>query len=210
MKIIAIEANIAAGKSALLTPLCSELEVMTGKSWSVIVEPVDRDPIFLELLAAFVRSPDDADVRIKFQMYITTTRQQLLKNIGDGNYLIERSLFSDIVFCQTNFLTTERPGAEYMNYFYKIKEYLKDYPPIDLVVYVDRDPEACLASCRQRARNGEENYTLDYFQDLKYFHDACLPQITRKYNTQLLTYPVGADFADAKRLAQVIHQKMGW
>ncbi|EPK7358528.1 deoxynucleoside kinase [Kluyvera ascorbata] len=204
MKIVAIEANIAAGKTTLLEPLAQELSQLTDATWEVIKEPVDEDPVFLELLQVFVENPDNADARVAFQLYITRNRQALLSNIAEGNYIIERSLFSDLVFCHANFLTTEQPSASYMSYFYQIKNYLKHYPPIDLVVYVDRDVESCFNACMARGRAGEGEYSLDYFQDLKAFHDACLPQITRHYGAKLVTHNVETGFACPNEVAQAI------
>lgn len=204
MKIVAIEANIAAGKTTLLEPLAQELSQLTDATWEVIREPVDEDPVFLELLQVFVENPDNADARVAFQLYITRNRQALLSNIAEGNYIIERSLFSDLVFCHANFLTTEQPSASYMSYFYQIKNYLKHYPQIDLVVYVDRDVESCFNACMARGRAGESEYSLDYFQDLKAFHDACLPQITRQYGAKLVTHNVETGFACPNEVAQAI------
>ncbi|MGD8107887.1 deoxynucleoside kinase [Pantoea sp. FN0302] len=207
MKIMTIEANIAAGKSSLIGPLAERLTALSGESWQVMVEPVDGDPQFLALLQAFTSSPGDADARIRFQLYITRMRQQLLKDLPDGNYLIERSLYSDVVFCHANFLHTERPDAAYMDYYYQIKTCLSDYPPIDVVLYIDRCPQACFESCMARGRPGEAAYTLDYFLDLKRFHDACLPQLVRAYPARLITCPVGSGFADVDALAALLVQQ---
>ncbi len=181
MKIVAIEANIAAGKSTLLEPLAAALSDKTGAYWNVLKEPVDEDPVFLELLQVFVENPHD---------------------------VIERSLYSDIVFCHVNFLTTEQPSARYMSYFYQVKEHLKSYPHIDLVVYIDRDAESCYNDCMARGRSGEDKYTLDYFEDVKAFHDACLPQITRQYGSKLLTHQVQSGFACPKKLADAVTAKL--
>lgn len=204
MKIVTIEANIAAGKTTLLEPLAQELSQLTDAAWEIIREPVDEDPIFLELLQIFVENPDNADARVAFQLYITHNRQALLSNIAEGNYIIERSLFSDLVFCHANFLTTEQPSASYMSYFYQIKNYLKLYPQIDVVVYIDRDVESCFNACMARGRAGEGEYTIAYFQDLKAFHDACLPQITRQYGAKLVTHNVETGFACPHEVAQAI------
>jgi len=208
VKIVAIEANIAAGKSILLVPLAVALTEKTGANWSVIKEPVDEDPVFLELLQVFVENPHDADARVAFQLYITASRQRLLNNIPEGNYVIERSLFSDIVFCHVNFLMTEQPSARYMSYFYQIKDNLRRYPHIDLVVYIDRNARACFNDCMARARPGEDKYTLDYFEDVKAFHDACLPQITRQYGSTLLTHRVQSGFACPEALADAVIGKL--
>ena len=167
MKIVAIEANIAAGKTTLLDPLAQALSEKTGASWKVIREPVDEDPVFLELLQVFVENPRDADARVAFQLYITRSRQALLQDIPDGNYVIERSLFSDIVFCHVNFLMTEQPSARYMSYFYQIKHYLKRYPQIDLVVYVDRDVSHALTPVWRGGGRGRANIRWTILPTLK-------------------------------------------
>lgn len=208
MKIIAIEANIGAGKTTLLEPLRQQLETLTGEGWEVIVEPVDEDPEFHRLLKQFIDNPTDADKRVEFQLYLTHSRQSMLKDIPDGNYLIERSLFSDLVFCQANFLALEKPSAIYMDYYYEIKRCLTDYPQIDAVVYLRRDYKACAESCATRAREGEDGYQLDYFFDLEVFHDACLPQITRQYNTKLLTIELNTMYASAPDVASNIMEML--
>lgn len=194
MRIIAIEANIGAGKSTLLDPLRKELELWSGEDWEVIIEPIDQDPEFHRLLKVFVANPDDADKRVEFQKYITAQRQELLRGLPDGNYLLERSLFSDLVFSQCYFLTAERPSAHYMDYYYDIKRRLKDYPQIDLVLYLDRDADACAKSIKTRGRDGE-SYPLEVLEDLKRFHDACLPQICREYNTKFVKVDLGKEYA---------------
>lgn len=194
MRIVTIEANIGAGKSTLLEPLRAELQLWSGEDWKLILEPVDEDPEFHRLLKEFVANPDNADKRVEFQKYITAQRQELLRNLPEGNYLIERSLFSDLVFSQCYFLTAERPSAHYMDYYYDIKRRLLAYPQIDCVVYLDRDAEACAKSVITRGREGE-SYDIEVLKDLKRFHDACLPQITREYNTKLITIDLGESYA---------------
>ena len=46
MKIVSIEANIAAGKTTLLVPLSASLSARTGVNWSVLKERADEDPVF--------------------------------------------------------------------------------------------------------------------------------------------------------------------
>lgn len=204
MKIIAIEANIAAGKSTLLEPLRAELELWTGDKWTTLLEPVDEDPMFHKLLKQFIENPHNPDKRVEFQIYITKSRQEMLKDIPDGNYIIERSLFSDLVFSQLNFLTMELPSAHYMGYYYDIKRRLTDYPRIDCVVYLDKDPASCVQSIMKRGRDGEEGYELSYISDVKRFHDACLPQICREYNTEMVTVSLGEGYANPSEVAKLV------
>lgn len=194
MRIVAIEANIGAGKSTLLEGLKQEMQLWSGEDWEIIVEPVDTDPEFHRLLKEHLADPTDPDKRIIFQKYLTAQRQEMLKDIPNGNYIIERSLFSDIVFCQSYFLQTEKPSGAYLDYYYNIKERLKDYPKIDCVVYLDRHPDACMESIIKRGREGE-TYKMDTLWDIKRFHAACLPQICREYNTELVSVDLGTSYA---------------
>lgn len=189
MKIIAIEGGIGAGKSTLVKRLGEILD-----DWKVIQEPVDSDPEFHRLLKQFIDNPTDADKRAEFQMYITRVRQAMLKDLTNGNYIIERSLYSDLVFTQCNMLSTEGPTGAYMSAYYDIKSHLKDYPRIDTVIYLSRDPEECLKSAMKRDRAGEDAYQLDYFKDLHNYHLCCLPQICREYGAKYLIHDCGQGF----------------
>ncbi|WP_028022253.1 deoxynucleoside kinase [Enterovibrio calviensis] len=208
MQIVAIEGGIAAGKSTLIASLANHLTTLTGDTWETVKEPVDEDPEFHRLLKQFIDNPNDADKRAEFQMYITRTRQKLLASLPDGNYIIERSLFSDLVFTQCNMLSTEGATGAYQAAYYDIKEHLKAYPKIDLVVYLNRSPEACYNAMVGRNREGEEGYTLEYFQDIHSFHKACLPQITRTYGTKYVETDLGWKFPDARLIAPMIMKEL--
>lgn len=183
MPLVAIEANIAAGKSTMVPELCKRL------GWNEVLEPADSDPEFNRLLNEFTSNPTDANKRIEFQMYVTNNRATLLENVDCVNqsHVIERSLFSDLIFSQTNFLSTERPSADYMSYYYDIKNRLLTYPKVDAIVYLRTDPKIVYKRMLGRARVAEQGTPLEYIQDLHRFHDACLPQICREYDTRLIT-----------------------
>ena len=105
---VAVEANIAAGKSTLLPKLAAELD------WDPIQEPVE-DPQFSALLKAFTEHPHDPEKRIRFQQYITERRTRIVEELPtDRNYLIERSLYSDLIFTQANFLSMTAIDEQYM------------------------------------------------------------------------------------------------
>ena len=167
----------------MVPELCKRL------GWKEIIEPADSDPEFNQLLNDFTSNPYDANKRIEFQMYVTNNRAELLKNINtdEDSYIIERSLFSDLIFSQTNFLSTERPDASYMSYYYDIKRRLVDYPKVDAIVYLRTDPDVVYERMLGRGRAAEQGTPLDYIRDLHRFHDACLPQICREYDTKLIT-----------------------
>lgn len=182
MPLVAIEANIAAGKSTLIPKLCKEL------NWTEVKEPVDEDPEFARLLSEFTSHPEDAQKRIEFQKYVTNNRAQVLEGVDTENgCVIERSLFSDLIFSQTNFLSMERPDASYMDYYYDIKRRLTEYPQVDAIIYLRTTPEVVHKRLIGRGREAECGTPLEYIEDLHAFHEACLPQICREYNTELIT-----------------------
>ncbi len=196
---VAVEANIAAGKSTLLPQLAAEL------GWESIKEPVD-DARFTELLEDFTRHPHDANRRICFQKYITERRASLVKELDPTkNYLIERSLYSDLIFSQANFLSMEQPNAMYMDYYYDIKRRLEDYPRISAVVYLKTTPEVAYNRLISRGREAENGTPLAYIQDLHNFHEACLPQICREMETPMVALNWD-HFGDAKEVANIIRR----
>lgn len=179
MKLIAVEGNIGTGKSTMLPKLAERL------GYTQIQEPVD-DPEFLRLLKEFTDNPHDTAKRLDFQKYITESRANLLTDLPDGKYIIERSLFSDLIFSQVNMLGMERPDGVYLSYYYDIIDRLKDYPQVDAIVYLKTTPEVAHSRMMGRNRDAEKGTPVEYLGDLSRYHDACLPQICREYNTQLI------------------------
>lgn len=210
MKLIAIEGSVGTGKSTLLPKLVSVLNSRNESgNWMEIQEPVN-DPEFLRLLNEFTKNPTDSSKRIKFQLYITDRRSELMKNLPEGyNFIIERSLYSDIVFCQTNFLSMETPDAKYMDYFYYIKKKLEDYPRVNALVYLKSDPYKSYNRMLERGRAEEAGTPYEYFMDLEAFHVACLPQICRNYKTPYIEID-WTDFGDVEDLAKKIEYTLAY
>lgn len=131
---VAVEANIAAGKTTLLPKLAAALD------WDPVQEPVE-DKVFNQLLTEFTQNPSDSSKRINFQRYITERRAETVNNLPeDRNYLIERSLYSDLIFTQANFLSMEQPDTEFMLHYCNIQGKLREYPVISAVVYLRTTP----------------------------------------------------------------------
>lgn len=194
---VAIEANIAAGKSTLLPKLAAEL------GWEAIQEPVN-DLAFTRLLKDFTDHPHDAGKRILFQEYITNRRASIVARLpSDRNYLIERSLYSDLIFTQANFLSMENPDERYMLHYCEIQRRLRDYPVISAVVYLKTEPETAHSRLVQRARSAESGTPVSYLCDLHNYHEAILPQVCRALGTPLITVSWD-DFGCEKDVAQKI------
>ncbi len=198
---VAVEANIAAGKTTLLPKLAAEL------GWEHLKEPVD-DPKFTALLEDFTRHPADSGCRIRFQQYITERRAALVESLPtDKNYLIERSLYSDLIFTQANFLSMPQPDENLMLHYCEIQRRLKDYPRISAVVYLRTTPEIAHKRLQQRARQAEDGTPLSYIRDIHNYHEAMLPQICEMMGTPLLTTSwdnFGCERAVAAQIQEII------
>lgn len=182
--LIAIEGNIGVGKSTLLPKLVETFNQRSQKKWQLIIEDVDTDPEFQRLLKAFTEDPSK---RIEFQRYITNKRASICENLDPSfHYVIERSLFSDLVFCQANLAEATRPDGQDLNYYYDIQDKLTHYPQVSAVVYLKSDPVVSYNRMLERARDSEVGTSLEYLQLLSDCHDTFLPHICRKYNTQLM------------------------
>ena len=194
---VAVEANIAAGKTTLLPKLAAEL------GWEHLKEPVD-DPKFTALLEDFTRHPADSACRIRFQQYITDRRAKLVESLPtDRNYLIERSLYSDLIFTQANFLSMPQPDEALMLHYCEIQRRLQDYPRISAVVYLRTQPEVAHQRLQERARQAEDGTPLSYIRDIHNYHEAMLPQICEMMKTPLLT-TTWDNFGCERELAKTI------
>lgn len=203
--LIGVEANIGVGKSTMLPAFVDALNHFNvgDKPWEQIQEPVD-DPVFMELLTRFYEEPTTAN-RVKFQFYVTDRRHDLLTGIDleNKNFVIERSLYSDVIFCHLNFLEMESPEGHYMGYYYYIKKRMETYPKIDHIVYLSCDP--CVAHDRimSRGRGCEKDITQAYIRELEAYHKACLPQQCRVYGAKLHEYD-WTNFGDVYQVAMDI------
>lgn len=205
-KFIAVEANIGAGKSTLLPKLVDALnqfDIVTPFKWEQIQEPLD-DPEFLRLLDVFYANPNSTEARLDFQMYITERRSKLVKGLDPkANYVIERSLFSDLIFSQANMLSMECPTGEYLKYFYNIKSRLEEYPFVEACVYLKTNPYISYDRMVSRGRESEMSMPVSYMRDIHLYHEACLPQICREYGSRLMTYEWDT-FGDEHQIAMDI------
>ncbi|AMO56450.1 hypothetical protein GZ77_06595 [Endozoicomonas montiporae] len=200
---VAVEANIAAGKSTLLPKLAEALD------WDPIQEPAE-DPEFARLLGEFTKNPTVSGNRIRFQSYITQRRAEIVENLpANRNYLIKRSLYSDLIFTQANFLSMEQPDTEFMLHYCEIQKRLKDYPRISAVVYLHTTPEKAHERLQSRGREAEDGTPFEYIRDIHNYHEAILPQICASMNTPLVTMDwndFGCEHQVAQQILDVIRQ----
>lgn len=183
--LVAVEGNIGVGKSTLLPKLAEKLTQQDGTEWRIILENVDSDPEFQRLLQAFTIDPRR---RVEFQRYITLKRAQVCQDLDPAyNYIIERSLYSDLVFCQANLAEACRPDGDDLAYYYDIEDMLTDSPQVSAVVYLRSDPEIAYSRMLERSRDAEKGTAKEYLTLISDCHDTFLPHICSKYDTVLLT-----------------------
>ena len=200
---VAVEANIAAGKSTLLPKLAEALD------WDPIQEPAE-DPEFSRLLGEFTKNPKASGNRIRFQSYITQRRAEIVESLPTHrNYLIERSLYSDLIFTQANFLSMDQPDTEFMLHYCEIQKRLKEYPRISAVVYLHTMPEKAYERLQYRAREAEDGTPFEYIRDIHNYHEAILPQICASMNTPLITMDwndFGCEHQVAEKILEVVQR----
>ena len=199
--LIAVEGNIGVGKSTLLPKLVDELNQKSNQPWQLIIEDVDCDLEFQRLLKAFTVDPTK---RIEFQRYITNKRAVICQELDPNyNYVIERSLFSDLVFCQANLAEACRPDGQDLDYYYDIQQKLQDYPQVSAVIYLRSDPVISYQRMIARARDAEVGTSQEYLQLISDCHDTFLPHICRRYNTQYIVQD-WTNFGCEKSISDVI------
>ena len=186
MRIVCVEGNIGAGKSTLLR----KLDEMLGDDWKVILEPADTDPVFAKLLQDFTESKQGINQRVALQRYITEQRANMLKDLPDGNYIVERSLFSDLVFLSQGMLelalTAPQDLPANMGLYSFVFEKLEDYPQIDTCIYLRTSPIKAYQRMMRRGRQAERGTPVDYLKDVSNYHDAVLTQLCRLTKTDMI------------------------
>lgn len=200
MKFICVEGSIGAGKSTLLPLLAAQI------GYVHLLEPVDQDPIFREKLQRFTSNPKCVHARNDFQMYMTNQRFELLNSLPEGNYLIERSLLSDLVFthaCMSSYEGTPEEAALHMESYRHLIGRINDYPKMDACLYLKTSPVTAYQRMLGRGRKEEKGTPLSYMVDVSNYHDAVLPQVCRKMGTKLVT--VNWDYpTDVTQLVQTM------
>ncbi|HIF9256522.1 TPA: deoxynucleoside kinase [Photobacterium damselae] len=198
MKLIAIEANIAAGKSTFAPKLAEAM------GYEYILEDVDTNEEFKRLLKEYTEDPTK---RINFQRWITKHRAELCNKLDPaGKYIIERSLYSDLIFSLANIFSVPRPDGEDMKYYYDIHEALHDYPRVDAVLYLKTDPKVVFNRLLKRGRTEENGTPLKYLQLIHNCHEVFLPEVCERFDTPLITVDWN-NFGETQRVAKLLEEK---
>lgn len=180
--IISVEGNIGAGKTTILDTIASKLQTEQPSRKIVIVrEPVDewseiKDPITGETILQKFYS-DVHRYSFAFQVMAFATRISAIKNAIRAHpecdvFLCERSLDADgFIFAKMMYDDGAIDPVSYQVYR-KIYESTVDEFPLHKIMYLNISPELCSERILKRARNGEENISLDYLRRCYDYHES--------------------------------------
>ena len=197
-KVISVEGNIGVGKSTLLPKLAEELALQTGENWLYVEEEVDTNLEFQAHLKAFTDNPQAN--RVAFQNFMTDLRHNIGKNLTAGaNYILERSLLSDLVFSMANIDC----DSEDNSHITRIEEALNDYCKIDTVIHLQADPRVCYERMLGRGRTQEQGTPAEYIEHLENVHRDVLPKYATQYNAPLLNLEY-TRFMPVQKIAQEV------
>lgn len=174
--IISIEGNIGSGKSTLFEKL--KIHFANNKKIIFVREPVDiwesiQDENGTTILEKFYQ--DQIKYSFSFQIMAYISRINLLKETIKQNpgvtIITERSLYTDkMVFAKMLYDTHK---IEYINYqiYLNLFDTFKNDFNVNNIIYIKTDPDICYNRILKRARNGENNISLDYLQLCDTYHN---------------------------------------
>lgn len=174
--IISIEGNIGSGKSTLFEKL--KIHFANNKKIIFVREPVDiwesiQDENGTTILEKFYQ--DQIKYSFSFQIMAYISRINLLKETIKQNpgvtIITERSLYTDkMVFAKMLYDTHK---IEYINYqiYLNLFDTFKNDFNVNNLIYIKTDPDICYNRILKRARNGENNISLDYLQLCDTYHN---------------------------------------
>jgi len=174
--IISIEGNIGSGKSTLFEKL--KVYFANNKNIIFVREPVDiwesiQDENGTTILEKFYQ--DQIKYSFSFQIMAYISRINLLKETIKQHpgvtIITERSLYTDkMVFAKMLYDTHK---IEYINYqiYLNLFDTFKNDFNVDNIIYIKTDPDVCYNRILKRARNGENNISLDYLQLCDTYHN---------------------------------------
>ncbi|XP_039273652.2 deoxycytidine kinase 2-like isoform X1 [Styela clava] len=209
-KKIAIEGNIATGKSTFIKMLQNESE-----EWSVVPEPVarwtnistgdDEAPLSLSqqsggnLLQMFY--DDISRWSYTFQSYALLSRMRLQRKgvppeLEDANnpvQFFERSLQSDrYIFalnCYESGVMSETEWNIYQDWSSYLLRSLGELK-LDGIIYLRANPEVCYSRMQKRGRDEEKTVSLDYLKCLHEKHEAWLHRNEVQMDPTLIGVPI--------------------
>lgn len=166
--LISIEGNIGSGKSTLLNFLKN-----IDNQFIFVDEPVSEwtsitDSNGNNALQLFYENQKENSFWFQIMAYITRLRNLLnvLENHSDKIIICERSIYTDkYVFAQMLYDMGYIKDIEWQTYLYWFDTF-KNKTNLDLIIYVNTNPEDCFNRINIRNRNEEKDkIPLEYLQE---------------------------------------------
>lgn len=198
-KIILVEGNISAGKSTLSRDLGFAL------GFKVFYEPVVTNPYLEQYYAnpkEFALPMQLWLLKQRFETY-SAALQYAAFHPGSG-VLLDRSVFSDIVFAQKNYEDGNIDDDGFEEYLALRQQLLSDLPSPTAVVYLDVPAQICHDRVlHMRRRECESGIPLAYLAGLERCYERFLQSMEEEHGCAVLRKDWGL-FGDVDSIAQGI------
>eukprot|EP00040_Diaphanoeca_grandis_P007796 m.42340 g.42340 ORF g.42340 m.42340 type:complete len:361 (-) comp19079_c0_seq1:561-1643(-) len=175
-KLITIEGNIGVGKTYLGTELAKSL------GYKVMLEPVAKNP-YLEKFYA-----DPKQYALKLQIWIYRQRYRTyidavhhIITTGQG-VILDRSVFSDVIFADANLLEGNISREGYDHYIQLRTQSLSKLPWPHITVVLLASPELCSSRIAQRSRSCESSIPLAYLKLLHAGHTSFMQDMQTSHS----------------------------
>ena len=165
--LITIEGNIGSGKSTII----EMFKKFKSNNIVFVDEPVsewqDIKVDNINALDLFYKDQKKNAFWFQILAYITRLRNliKIKKNNPDKIIITERSIYTDkYIFAKMHFELGNISEIEWKTYNYWFDTFFED-TKLDLILYVDTNPDECLNRIKKRNRLEEDNIKLEYLID---------------------------------------------
>lgn len=177
---VAIEGNIATGKSTLLNFLSK------SKYIECFQEPVHEWENLNGYNLLAMKYEDPENYSFAFQSYAMLTMMNILNTETKNNKLkvMERSILS-AQYCFVQALldnnSLKEPFASILTQWFQFMESNFDSKP-DLIIYLREDPEKLLLRIKKRGRKSEQEISINYLKQIHELHEKWIHKMKYKCN----------------------------
>lgn len=193
-RVIAIEGLIGVGKTTITTALGKQLGM------SILTEPV-KDWQDSGLLKRFYKEPKEN----AYELQVTAFESFVAKGYSDQSCAQERSIYSayyvfTALMYKKGYLTKEQ-FDRLTNQFRKL---IAKTEKLDAIFYIELPTKTALERITERGREGEENITLEYLEELKEMYDTVF--VHKNHLFKVPVYKIDGNFSVKQVTQQIIDQ----